>query len=113
MQAPCFPAVCVNDALRSEYAAKGVAVETLRISAAASVDAYIEYRNIVGSADGGVLLSGAPAARSGVGMMEPSQSPVARGGVRSLPRACSRARCRAAVRVVAQPRGARLQGTRC
>jgi hypothetical protein len=51
----------VNDHLRRELAARGGESTTLRLGseAAASVDAYIEYRRIVGDADGGVLFSGA------------------------------------------------------
>ena len=50
----------VNDHLRRELAARGGESTTLRISgaAAASVDAYVEYRRIVGDADGGVLFTG-------------------------------------------------------
>ena len=50
----------VNDHLRRELAARGGESTTLRLTseAAASVDAYIEYRRIVGDADGGVLFSG-------------------------------------------------------
>lgn len=49
----------VNDHLRRELAARGGESTTLRVSsvAAASVDAYIEYRRIVGDADGGQLFS--------------------------------------------------------
>ena len=66
------PAEGVNDALREEYAARGGVVDTLRLSsvAAASVDAYVEYRRIVGDADGGMLLSGA----SGSVAARPSQT---------------------------------------
>ena len=51
----------VNDHLRRELAARGGESTTLRLTgeAAASVDAYVEYRRIVGDADGGVLFSGA------------------------------------------------------
>ncbi len=51
----------VNDHLRRELAARGGESTTLRISgaAAASVDAYIEYRRVVGDADGGVMFTGA------------------------------------------------------
>ena len=51
---------CVQDALRREYASRGVATETLRVSsvAARSVDAYVEYRRVVGDADTGELLTG-------------------------------------------------------
>ena len=51
----------VNDHLRREIAAAGGESTTLRVSgaAAASVDAYIEYRRVVGNADGGVMFTGA------------------------------------------------------
>jgi hypothetical protein len=51
----------VNDHLRREIAAAGGESSTLRLNgaAAASVDAYLEYRRIVGNADGGVMFSGA------------------------------------------------------
>ena len=47
----------VNDYLRAEL---GEPSETLRLSrrAALSVDAYVEYKRIVGDADGGVLFTG-------------------------------------------------------
>jgi hypothetical protein len=50
----------VNDHLRRELAAQGCKSTTLRVTgaAAASVDAYVEYRRIVGDADGGVLFTG-------------------------------------------------------
>lgn len=50
----------VNDQLRADHAARGDATETLRLSssAASHVEAYLEYRRVVGNADGGVLLSG-------------------------------------------------------
>lgn len=50
----------VNDHLRRELAARGGESTTLRITgaAAASVDAYIEYKRIVGNADGGVMFTG-------------------------------------------------------
>ena len=50
----------VNDHLRRELAARGGESTTLRLAgaAAASVDAYLEYRRIVGDADGGVLFTG-------------------------------------------------------
>ena len=50
----------VNDHLRRELEAQGGESTTLRITgaAAASVDAYVEYRRIVGDADGGVLFTG-------------------------------------------------------
>ena len=51
----------VNDHLRRELAARGGESTTLRLAAtaAASVDAYLEYRRVVGDADGGVLFTGA------------------------------------------------------
>ena len=98
----------VNDVLREDCQSS----ETLRLSsvASASVDAYIEYKRIVGDADGGVLLSGAECVASCALAASHARC---RGGVRSLPRASGRACCQPAVRDVAQRwSGAGLQGAR-
>eukprot|EP00959_Pyramimonas_sp_CCMP1952_P037357 781541-Pyramimonas_sp.AAC.2 len=52
-------AVSVNDHLRADLNAQGVAHETVHVSSEAQrhVAAYLEYERIVGSADNGVMLS--------------------------------------------------------